>query len=73
MQEKRGIPSWVAIGFGVVAVALVVALIIRSKQAADEKQKDEQTITYHSNNWVKASAEEISLIRTERSRSNQYR
>ncbi len=57
MQEKRGIPSWVAIGFGVVAVALVVALLVRSKQAAERQQKDAESITYHSNNWVQAHTE----------------
>lgn len=57
MQEKRGIPSWVTIGFGLLTVALVVILIYRSHQANVQIQKDGETITLHSNNWVKANAD----------------
>ena len=57
MQEKRGIPSWVAIVAALVAVALVIALIFRNHQAEQREQTDAATITLHSNNWVKANAD----------------
>lgn len=57
MQEKRAVPVWVTIGFGLLALALVGAMIYRSHQAEEQIKKDGETITFHSNNWVQANTD----------------
>jgi chromosome segregation ATPase len=45
----------VAIGLGILAIVLVIALVSNSRKAVEQKKADDATITLHSNNWVKAN------------------
>lgn len=40
----------------VICVVLGIALLVRSKQGADEKKKDTETILYHSNQWQESTS-----------------
>src|ERR1041385_6435274 len=56
MNEKKGSSTLVMVGLGLVAVALVIALIYRNHTATVQKEKDDATIIVHSNHWVEANA-----------------